>query len=185
MNFIFDKSHLVIRDDRSTAADIRRSSQASDVLENSYMFMKNIKGTIAYGLYNLLSIVRCLGPPTIFLTLTADDNHWTKLGICFKNLTYEEAYRCGNFSSFMRNDPLMTDLCFNRRFKYFLNDMILGKDQPFGQIQDYFGRIELQNRGSPHMPTLLWVNDFQQFDNILIKKYLQIFLKMIQNFGSM
>lgn len=163
INFIFDKSHLVIRDDRSTATDIRRSSQASDVLENSYMFMKNIKGTIAYfknALYNLLSMVRCLGPPTIFLTLTADDNHWTKLGICFKNLTYEEAYICENFSSFMRNDPLMTDLCLIRRFKYFLNDVILGKDQPFGQSQDYFGRIEFQNRGSPHMPMLLWVKDF-------------------------
>lgn len=51
----------------------------------------------------------------------------------------------------MKDDPLMTALCFNRRYKYLLNDVILGKDQPFGQIQDYFGRIEFQNRGSPHM----------------------------------
>lgn len=151
------------RDDRFTAADIRHSSQASDVLENSYMFMKNIKGTIAYfknALYNLLSMVRCLGPPTIFLTLSADDNHWTELGMCLKNLTYEEAFRRESFSSFMKDDPLMTALCFNRRFKYLLNDVILGKDQPFGQIQDYFGRIEFQNRGSPHMHMFLWVKDF-------------------------
>lgn len=105
-------------------------------------------------------MVRCLVPPPIFLTLPADDNHWTKLGICFKNLTYEEAYKCENVSSFMRNDPLMTDLCFNCPFKYFLNDVILDKHQPFGQIQDYFGRIEFQNRGNSHMPMCLWVKDF-------------------------
>lgn len=96
-------------------------------------------------------MVRCLGPPTIFLTLSADDNHWTELGMCLKHLTYEEAFRRESFSSFMKDDPLMTALCFNRRYKYLLNDVILGKDQPFGQIQDYFGRIEFQNRGSPHM----------------------------------
>lgn len=74
-----------IRDDRFTAADIRHGSQASDVLKHSYMFMKNIKGTIAYlknALYNLLSMDQCLGPPTIFLTLSADDNHWIELGMC-------------------------------------------------------------------------------------------------------
>ena len=40
--------------------------------------MKNIRGTAAYWadiLANLLAIVRCLGPPTLFVTLSADDNY--------------------------------------------------------------------------------------------------------------
>ena len=152
------------RDDRFTAADLRNGRQVNeDVLENSYMFMKNIKGTIAYfrnALYNLLAMLRCLGPPTIFMTLSADDNHWTELGMCLKNLTYDEAYPHSSFSSFMKEDPLMTAICFNRRFKYLLNDVILGKERPFGHVQDYFGRIEFQNRGSPHIHMFLWVKDF-------------------------
>ena len=42
-----------------------------------YMFMKNIRRTAAYWadiLGNLLATVRCLGPPTLFVTLSANDN---------------------------------------------------------------------------------------------------------------
>ena len=42
-----------------------------------YIFMKNIRRTAAYWadiLGNLLATVRRLGPPTLFVTLSADDN---------------------------------------------------------------------------------------------------------------
>lgn len=150
--------------DRITANDVQSpGSFSQNLFENSYMFMKNIKGTVAYfrnALYNLLSMLRYLGPPTIFMTLSADDNHWTELGMCLNNLTYEDAYAQSTFSSNMREDPLMTSIHFNRRFKFLLNDIILKNEMPFGQVTDYFGRIEFQNRGSPHIHMFLWVKDF-------------------------
>ena len=54
--------------------------------DHNVMFMKNIRGTAAYWadiLGNLLATVRCLGPPTLFVTLQADDNNWPEL----KNIT--------------------------------------------------------------------------------------------------
>ena len=53
--------------------------EPSELREHSFMFMKNIRGTVAYWadiLNDLLATVKCLGPPTLFVTLSADDNHW-------------------------------------------------------------------------------------------------------------
>ena len=43
------------------------------------MFIKNIRGTAAYWkdqLFDLLAKINTLGPPTFFVTLTANDLHW-------------------------------------------------------------------------------------------------------------
>ena len=61
-----------------TAEHIRSMSDKSDILHNSYMFMNNIRGTVAYfrnALNNLLAMLRTIGPPTLFVTLSADDLH--------------------------------------------------------------------------------------------------------------
>lgn len=61
-----------------TAGDVNNMNENSDLLENSYMFMKNTKGTVANFrnvLFDLLPIFKSLGPPTLFLTLSADDLH--------------------------------------------------------------------------------------------------------------
>lgn len=101
------------------------------MLENLYMFMKNIKGIIIYFknvFYNLLLMVGCFGFFIIFLILFVDDNYWIEFGMCFKNLIFEEVFRCESFLFFMKDDFLMIVLCFNCCFKYLLNDVILGKD---------------------------------------------------------
>jgi len=63
-----------------TAGDI--SHPNSDSFSQSYMFMRNIRGTAAYWkdqLLDLLARINTLGPPTFFLTLTANDMHWPEL----------------------------------------------------------------------------------------------------------
>ena len=78
----------------TTAADVRSRNTDPDILQNLYMFMKNIRGTVAYfrnALYDLLAMFRCLGPPTLFMTLSADDLHWPELGMLLENLSYAEA----------------------------------------------------------------------------------------------
>lgn len=83
-----------IRKDRSnsglvTAGEIRDIENNPSLVENSYMFMKNIRGTVAYfknQLYNLLAMFKALGPPTLFMTLSADDMHWKELGSLLNGL---------------------------------------------------------------------------------------------------
>ena len=40
-----------------------------------------------------------------------------------------------------------------------MNHILNGASKPIGQIKDYFWRVEFQQRGSPHIHSLWWVED--------------------------
>lgn len=122
--------------------------------------MKNIKGTVAYFknvLYDILAIFKSLGPPTLFVTLSADDLHWPELGMTLQNIDFKDAFGKSFFQS-IRKDPLLAATHFYRRFRALLKHVILGKTKTLGTLFDYFARIELQNRGSPHVHMFLWID---------------------------
>jgi len=48
---------------------------------------------------------------------------------------------------------------FDHRIHALFREVIMLKDQPIGQVVDYFRRIEAQARGSLHAHCLLWVKD--------------------------
>ena len=39
----------------------------------------------------------------------------------------------------------------------------MSKAEPLGKISDWFYRVEYQQRGSPHIPMLIWLEDAPQF----------------------
>ena len=148
-----------------TAGFIRNQPQDPFILRNSYMFMKHIRGTVAYfrnSLNNLLAMLRTLGPPTLFVTLLADDVHWPELGMFLENITYEDAAKRSDFRESMCSDPLITATHFERRFKALLKYVIKGPQSPLGSVQDYFVRVEFQNRGSAHYHMFFWIKDIPQ-----------------------
>lgn len=88
--------------------------------DTSYMFMKSIPGTAAYfrnKLYDLLAMFRSLGPPTLFMTLSADDLHWPQVEMTAKNVSYEDASSKSSFAKTVIQDPFMSAVHFDRRFQ--------------------------------------------------------------------
>ena len=133
---------------RTTAADVRSRNNNPEILQNSYMFMKHIRGTVAYfrnALYDLLAMFRCLGPPTLFMTLSADDLHWPELGMLLDNLSYEEAIQKQSFFCSMRSDPLMTAIHFDRHFTALMKFVVHGPTKPLGDVKDWFVRVTLRD----------------------------------------
>ena len=58
------------------------AAENPEIEENCYAFMRNIRGTAAYwqrAKLDLISMFRTLGPPTYFITLSADDMNWPDL----------------------------------------------------------------------------------------------------------
>uniref|UniRef100_A0A1X7TKF8 Helitron helicase-like domain-containing protein n=1 Tax=Amphimedon queenslandica TaxID=400682 RepID=A0A1X7TKF8_AMPQE len=101
--------------------------------------MRNIRGSSAYrnkAKLDLFVIFRMQGPPTFFITLSADDMYWFDL-MCVlakcdgKNLSDDEV------------KELSTSEC----------------SKPIGEIKDYFWRVKFQQRGSRHIHSLCWVED--------------------------
>ena len=67
---------------------VRRALQGGEAglqaAEHCWAFMKQIRGTASYwndAKSNLFAMIRSLGPPTWFLTLSADDFCWDDLAI--------------------------------------------------------------------------------------------------------
>lgn len=59
----------------------------------------------------------------------------------------------------IKSDPVTCARYFDNRIQCFLNSVLKSHSQPVGEIADYFGRIEFQQRGSPHIHLLIWIKD--------------------------
>ena len=153
-----------------TAGDLTNPS--SESLSKSYMFMRNIRGTAAYWkdqLLDLLARINTLGPPTFFVTLTANDLHWPELFMLIKpTLTSDAVAQMspGEKLELLRRHPLEAVMFFERRLDSFQKNVIMGKDKPLGTVKDYWMRIEFQMRGSPHVHSFWWIEGAPKVDTV-------------------
>ena len=53
---------------------------------------------------------------------------------------------------------------FSHRFQAFIIIIFNGASKPIGEIKDYFWRFEFQQRGSPYIHSLWWVEDVKTVD---------------------
>ena len=109
-------------------------------------------------------MLRVLGIPTWFLTLSAADLHWPEmiqavgiqLGKRFSkedvlNMTWKEK------SDYLKNNPVTGVRMFQNRVDSFLTEYVYSDQNPLGEVTDHVIKIEFQARGSPHAHCLLWV----------------------------
>ena len=118
-------------------------------------------------------MIRQLGVPTIFLTLSAAETRWTELLVILdkvlenKDITEAEAkemsyvQRC----DLIRADPVTCARYFDHRFRQLFKLLKL-ENGPLGEhkIKDSYCRVEFQHRGSPHIHALLWLDNAPVFD---------------------
>ena len=164
------KSHYL------TAGDLKSSSAGEnpDVRENCYSFMRDIRGTAAYwqsAKIQLFAMLRSLGPPTFFITFSADDHHWNDLMVVLakcsgQNLTEDEVDKLTDEDrrKLMASNPVVTARHFAHRFQCLVKEVIKGSGTPIGEVIDFFWRIEFQLRGSPHVHSLWWIKDAPDLD---------------------
>ncbi|ORU93952.1 MAG: hypothetical protein A6F71_09080 [Cycloclasticus sp. symbiont of Poecilosclerida sp. M] len=137
-----------------TAGDLNNPS--SESLNNSYMFMKNIRGTAAYWkdqLLDLLARINTLGPPTFFVTLTANDMHWPELFMLIDpTLTAEQVAQMSSGDK-LKLEISRHILC-KQSCSLSADYRLIPKECHYGQGQTTgycWMRIEFQMRGSPHV----------------------------------
>jgi hypothetical protein len=130
-----------------------------DKIENNLSFLKSIPNSMQYWAErkrNLFVMLRHLGKPTAFLTITANETKWPNfvkilhlLNTQFKNVDTENLNR-SMCSTLVNEDPVTCCIYFKK-----LVDVLISllkskqKNNPFGQYRviDYFIRIEFQHRG--------------------------------------
>ena len=161
--------------ERITAGDLKNPDKLNQLVQkdHAYRLLKEVRGTPAYWQkvhYEVLAMIRQLGIPTWFLTLSAADMKWPEViqiiarqyGTFLSeeevlNLSWEE--KC----SWLRRNPVTAARHFQYRLDLFWNDFLKSKANPVGELVDYMIRIEFQARGSPHAHTILWIKGAPKF----------------------
>ena len=129
--------------------------------------MSAIKGTPAYwekNLFQVLAMVKQLGLPTYFMTLSCADLRWNELPTIISrlnglNLSEEEILqmdyrtRCDVLNS----NPVLLARHFQYRVEVFFREIVV--DGPLGKVTYHAIRVEFQVRGSPHIHSFLWIID--------------------------
>ncbi|XP_026187397.1 uncharacterized protein LOC113145179 [Mastacembelus armatus] len=138
-------------------------------VDDGYRFLQPIRGTPAFwqtAQKDLIACVRQLGIPTWFCSFSSADLRWTNL---LKSVLKQEgrtqtvdslewAERC----DLLRRNPVTAARMFDFRWHCFLREVLMSPAQPIGKIIDYFYRVEFQQRGSPHVHCLFWIENAPQ-----------------------
>ena len=156
---------------RLTAGLLANVQNLNDMIksDSAYRVMKNIRGTPGYFqtlFYDVLAMVRQLGIPTWFFTVSAADMQWPDVIQTIArqygtnltdddvtNLSFDE--RC----QWLRSNPVTAARQFQYRLELLFKEVLKSNAHPLGEIVDYVIRIEFQARGSPHAHSILWIKN--------------------------
>ena len=144
----------------------RKTVQSMVASDQGYIFMNTIKGSPAYWKrfqLEVLAMIRQLGCPTFFLTLSAADLQWNELvhlltKLDGQHLTDEEIQNLSYFErcKILNSNPVFVARDFQYRVEIFFTEILVGNDAT-GKLKYYAIRVEFQFRGSAHIHSFLWI----------------------------
>lgn len=128
---------------------------------NSMQYMQTRK-------QDLFAMIRQLGKPTMFLTMSASETQWEELLKVLHKLSddYDDAelneplreLNAYQRAKLVNNDPVTCAAYFDKLVDVVMRILKSPRFSPFGKynVVDYFKRIEFQQRGSAHAHIMLW-----------------------------
>ena len=181
LNQVIEKTQISIRKSVSkldggigVTADMLQSPDVLSKLlksDEAMRFMQPIRGTPAYwstAQKDLFAMLRQLGIPTWFCSFSAAEYRWNEILSSImlhmndnrnpSDLDWSEK------SEILRSNPVTVARMFEHRFHVFQKNVIMSPAKPIGNIVDFFVRVEFQQRGSPHMHCLYWVENAPKLD---------------------
>ena len=144
-------------------------------LDEGYRIFRTLRNSPPYlesRKKDLFAMIRQLGLPTWFMSLSAADTKWIDLLSCLGKLVEgktfcEEDLRTMDWQTktkLLRSDPVTCARYFDHRVRLFINNIIKSGHNPLGEMTDYFYRVEFQQRGSPHIHMLMWTKNSPVFE---------------------
>ena len=182
MEQIVNKVTIAVRRCKSkgnkyTAGDILNDNVRDSIvkLDEGYQIFRTLRNSPPYlekRKKDLMAMIRQLGCPTWFVSLSAADTRWTDLLRILGKLVDQKDYTDNELQEMdwetktrlVRADPVSAARFFDHRLQKFLKDVVGNELHPIGLIKDSFVRIEFQQRGSPHAHIMFWVQDAPNLD---------------------
>ena len=181
MKILLGQSHIALRkckgNNKNLKAGHLKQQGALDRLmhhDEGFKFLKALRGSPPYfekAKKDLFAMIRQLGPATLFCSFSSAETQWIHLLQILgqlvdhkqytddelENLNWEEKCRL------IQTDPVTCARHFDYQVNQFLTNFLLGSAEPLGTISDWFYRVEYQQRGSPHIHMLIWLDGAPEF----------------------
>ena len=180
---VSDKVALSVRrvkskDKKYTAGELLDGNKLESMVqldEGFYIFrtLRNSPPYLEKRKKDVFVMIRQLGIPTWFISLSSADSRWTDLlrvlGKLVDQKTYSDDYinemDWKEKTRLIQCDPVTCVRFFDQRVQTFINVILKGPHNPHGEIQEFFYRVEFQHRGSPHIHMPMWVKKAPEYDN--------------------
>ncbi|XP_062603984.1 uncharacterized protein LOC134265790 [Saccostrea cucullata] len=197
MKQISDKVNLVLRrckgtEKKLTAGDVLNQEILDKItrLDEGYYIFRTLRNSPPYleaKKKELFAMIRQLGLPTWFASLSAADTRWSELLKTLaqlnlkKSLTDEEIDNMtwAEKTDLVQKDPVTCVRFFDHRVHVFINTVLKNEDHPVGELIDFFYRVEFQQRGSPHIHMLMWIKDAPKFKEDPVSEIAQFIDKYV------
>ena len=173
---VCSKVHLAVRRCKTkgksyTAGYILKDNMGESLvrLDEGYRIFKTIRNSPQYWenqKKEVFAMIRQLGLPTLFLSLSANDLQWSELIIALGKLVDNKDYAAEierntlsweTRSRLVQSDPVTCVRHFDHRVSQFIETILKCPQSPMGVLKDFFYRVEFQQRGSPHIHMLAWI----------------------------
>ena len=177
MKILLGKSQIALRKFKGnnrnlTAGHLKQEGALERLvhLDEGYKFLRALRGSPPYferAKKDIFAMIRQLGPATLFCSFSSAETKWIHLlrilgklvdakeypDSVLENLNWEEKSRL------IQSDPVTCARHFDYQFNQFLRHFLMSNAAPLGKVADWFYRVEYQQRGSPHIHMLIWLED--------------------------
>ena len=157
-----------------TVKHVLNEAQMKFLMKNDmiYRHLQSVRGSPQYWhqrLKDLFGMTRQLSFSTFFVTLSCADLRWKEFINTFAHHSgtkIKDSYTFEEKTKLLRTNPVLAARLFEKRLTRFMNMFIKGGAWCLGKVQDWYARIEMQFRGSPHAHMPIWVDDAPKYNGI-------------------
>ena len=159
-----------------TAGDLKSESSVNKLinLDEGFRVLRNLRGSPPYFercKKVLFAMIPQLSNPTWFCSFSAAETRWIHLikilGRLIDNKDYSndevKQMTWQKKSDLIQKDPVTCARNFEHMVQLFIHNFIKSSCHPIGEVDDFFYRVEFQQRGSPHIHGLFWIKNAPEY----------------------
>ena len=179
MKILLGQSQISLRKcqgNRHTAGQLKQPGAVDNMIHHNegFKFLRALRGSPPYfekAKKDIFAMIRQLGSTTLFCSFSSAETQWIHLlripgklvdskeytGNELENLNWEEKSRL------IQSDPVTCARHFDYQINQFIQNFLLSTEVAVVKIADWFYRVEYQQRGSPHIHMLIWLENALTF----------------------
>ena len=142
--------------------------------DEGFKFLRALRGSPPYfekAKKDIFAMIRQLGPASLFCSFSSAETQWIHLLRILGQLVDHKKYTDDELENLNWEEKcrlIQTDIVtcarhFDYQISQFITNFLLSDAAPLGKISDWFYRVEYQQRGSPHIHMLIWLEGAPQF----------------------